>query len=306
MTAHRERLWLTALLVVLGAGWGLTQPLSKIAISTGHGPFGLIFWQLVIGALVLGAVQVLRRRPLPRSRTALLWYLAMALVGTLIPNTTMYLSMAHLPAGIMSLILSLIPLMAFPVALALGTDSFAPLRLLGLLAGLAGVALLLRPGALPAGALAFLPLALVAPFMYALEANMVARWGAGGPEPVALLLGASLAGAGLALPLALASGQWIDPRAGLGAPEWALAGSSAIHALVYSGYVWLVGRAGATFGAQVSYLVTGFGMLWAMALLGESYAGAVWGAMGLMFAGMFLVTPRGRQGPVQGAVGGSE
>ncbi len=289
-----HRLWLSGALVVLGAGWGLTQPLSKIAVSTGHGPFGLIFWQLVIGVLVLGAVQALRRRPLPLTRTALFWYTAMALIGTLIPNSTMFVSMAHLPSGIMSLILSLIPMLAFPMALALGTDSFAPLRLLGLLAGLAGVALLVRPGVLDAGALAFLPLALVAPLMYALEGNMVARWNAGGLGPVALLLGASAVGAVLAAPLALLTGQWIDPRAGMGAAEWALVGSSTIHALVYAGYVWIVGRAGATFAAQVSYLVCGFGMLWAMALLGESYTGAVWGALGLMFAGLFLVTPRGR------------
>ena len=290
----KERLGLTALLVVLGAGWGLTQPLSKIAVSTGHGPFGLIFWQLVIVSLVLGAVQVMRRRPLPRTRAALMWYLAMALVGTLVPNASMYASMAHLPSGVMSLILSLIPIMAFPIALAVGQDRLSPLRALGLLAGLVGVALLVRPGVLPAGAVVFLPLALVAPFMYAIEANMVARWGAAGPGPVALLLGASLVGAVLAAPLALASGQWIDPRAGMGTPEWALVGSSIIHAVVYASYVWLVGRAGATFAAQVSYLVTGFGVLWAMALLGESYAGAVWGAMAFMFVGLFLVSPRVR------------
>ncbi len=288
------RLGPVALLVLLGVGWGLTQPLSKIAVSTGYGPFGLVFWQLVIGVLVLGAVQIARQRPLALTWRAIRWYFAIALVGTLVPNTTMFISMAHLPSGVMSLILSLVAILAFPIALALGTERFAPKRLLGLLAGLAGVALLVRPGVLPPGALVFLPLALVAPFMYALEANMVAKWGAGGLGPVSLLLGASALGAVLVLPLALFSGQWIDPLAGLGAPELALIGSSSIHAAVYAGYVWLVGRAGATFAAQVSYLVTGAGVLWAMAILGESYAGALWVAIGLMFAGLFLVTPRGR------------
>lgn len=78
----------------------------------------------------------------------------------------------------------------------------------------------------------------------------------------------------------------------MGGPDWALIASSTLHALVYSGYVWLVGRAGATFAAQVSYLVTGSGILWAMALLGESYSGWVWAALGLMFIGLFLVQPR--------------
>ena len=54
----------------------------------------------------------------------------------------------------------------------------------------------------------------------------------------------------------------------------------------------MVGRAGAVFAAQASYLVTGFGVIWAMLLLGERYSGWVWAAMALMFAGLFMVQPR--------------
>ena len=47
----------------------------------------------------------------------------------------------------------------------------------------------------------------------------------------------------------------------------ALVSASVVHVLVYATYVWLVGQAGAVFTAQVSYLVTGFGLLWAWLLL---------------------------------------
>ena len=40
--------------------------------------------------------------------------------------------------------------------------------------------------------------------------------------------------------------------------------------------------------------VTGFGVLWAMLLLGESYSHWIWAAMGLMLIGLFLVQPRPR------------
>ena len=56
----------------------------------------------------------------------------------------------------------------------------------------------------------------------------------------------------------------------------------------------MVGAAGAMFAVQVSYLVTGFGVIWAMLILGESYSGWVWAAMAVMFLGMFLVQPRER------------
>jgi len=65
-----------------------------------------------------------------------------------------------------------------------------------------------------------------------------------------------------------------------------------IHALVYSTYVWLVGRAGSVFAARVSYLVTGFGVVWAMLLLGERYGVGFWAAVALMFLALALVQPR--------------
>lgn len=285
---------LVAALVVIGAGWGVTGPLSKIAVSTGYRPLGLIFWQLAISAAVLGVICRATGRPLRIGWPQVRWALVIALIGTLIPNSASYAAYARLPAGVMSILLSLIPMLAFPIALALGIDRFRPARLLGLALGLAAVWLLVAPEAsLPDPAMAlFIPLGLIAPLCYAFEGNMVAKWGTAGLGPLQLLFWASVFGTGLALPLAWFSGQWIAPRWPLGAPEWALAASSVVHALVYSSYVWLVGRAGSVFAAQVSYLVTGFGMLWAMLILGETYSPFIWAALALMLAGLFLVQPR--------------
>ena len=84
-----------------------------------------------------------------------------------------------------------------------------------------------------------------------------------------------------------------------GLPDGALVLSAVVHAMVYSGYVWMVGRAGAVFASQVSYLVTGSGVIWAMILLGESYTGWIWLALAMMLTGLFLVQPRtkGRLAP---------
>jgi drug/metabolite transporter (DMT)-like permease len=294
-----DRLWLTGVLVLTGAGWGMTQPLGKIATSTGHGPLGLVFWQLAIGALVLGAVTFARGNGLPLGAPQLRLYLVIALIGTVFPNAAFYAAIAHLPSGIVSLLLSLVPMLAFPIALAMGVDRASLARVAGLALGLGGVALIVLPGtALPEpGQLWWVPVALIAPLFYALEGNVVAKWGRRGLDPVQLLFGASVVGTIVALPLAVGSGQWIDPRPPWGAPELALTASAVIHGIVYAVYVWLVGRAGPVFAVQVSYLVTGFGLLWAMWWLGERYAGAVWMAAVLMALGLALVTPRERTGP---------
>ncbi|MGV6811677.1 MAG: DMT family transporter [Brevirhabdus sp.] len=292
----RQRALFVAILVVLGAGWGMTQPLIKITVEAGYQPLGLIFWQLVISGVVLGVITGIRRRWFRLGRTQLLFALMVAVIGTVLPNTASYRAALHLPAGIMAIAIAAVPLFAFPVAVSLGSERFAWRRMLGLVAGIVGVILLIAPEAsLPQAAMAaWIPLALVAPLCYGFEGNIVSRWGTGGLGPIQLLFAASLVGMALSAPLALASGQWITPPWPwqFGLPEMAFFASSLIHALVYSSYVWLVRRTGPVFAAQVAYLVTGFGVLWSMLLLGEGYSTWVWAALAAMFVGLFLVQPR--------------
>ncbi|WP_347816214.1 DMT family transporter, partial [uncultured Planktomarina sp.] len=169
-------------LLFIGISWGATQPLAKIAVSSGYQPLGLIFWQMSISAVVLGLVNMIRRRPLPINRRVVPFYLAIALIGTIIPNAASYKAYTVLPAGIMALLLSLIPMIAFPIALMFGLDRFSFKRMAGLSLGLFAVLLIIGvPEALPdAAMLAFIPLGLLPSLMYAFEGNFVARFGTGG------------------------------------------------------------------------------------------------------------------------------
>lgn len=289
-----QRFGLFAVLIVIGVGWGLTQPLTKLAVSTGHGQFGLIFWQQVVMVVALGGLMLATGRSLPRDAGSLRAYVVIALIGTILPNSASYKAAAHLPAGVMSILLSLIPMLAFPVALAFGLEKFRVARLWGLALGLSAVLLLVVPEAsLPDRAMVpWVAVALVAGIAYAFEGNFVARWGTGQADAIQTIFGAALVGAVMALPLMLLSGQWIDPRDGIGVPEGALVLSSLVHAAVYTSYVWLVGRAGPVFAVQCSYIVTISGVFWAMGLLGESYSPYIWAALGLMLGGLALVQPR--------------
>ena len=305
----RRTLGLLLILAVMGAGWGLTQPLSKIAVSAGYRHFGLVFWQLALGAAILALVRSLRwvRDANPETRRlrfkwpslrldppALRVYLVIALIGTVLPNSASYEAIRHIPSGLVSILLSLVPMFAFPFALALGNEVFERRRLGGLLLGLLGVLLIVAPDAsLPERAMiAFIPLAMIAPMFYGLEGNVVAKWGTAGLPAIDVLYGASVAGACIAFPLAVSTGHFIDLRPPWGLPEIAILFSALIHVIVYTTYVWMVGAAGPIFAVQVSYLVTGFGVMWAMLILSESYSGWIWAAMGLILTGVFLVQPR--------------
>lgn len=288
------RVGLTAILVCLGAGWGLTQPLTKITVTAGYQPFGLIFWQFAIGAVLTSGILFAQRKPLPISAKTVGFALLIALLGTLIPNTASYRAAFFLPSGIMSIVIATVPMFAFPIALILGTDRFTWRRFSGLIIGMIGVGLIAFPEAsLPDRAMAImLPLAVIAPFCYALEGNVVAKWGMAGLDPVQLLCGAAWIGTIVSLPIAVWTGQFIDPRPPYIGADLAFLISSILHVTVYMGYIWLVGRAGAVFAGQVAYLVTGFGVIWAILLLGEQYSGWVWAALILMLCGIALVRPR--------------
>ena len=292
--AAPSRPWLVLALIAIGVGWGSTQSLGKIAVSTGHQHLGLIFWQSVVCVLVLGGLNALRRRRFAIDRAGLRFALVVALVGTLIPNSTFYLAVAHLPGGVMSIIVSTVPLLALPMAVALGIDRIDGRRLLGLGCGLAGVLLMALPRtSLPAPDMAaWLPLALVGPLFYAFEGNYIARWGTAGLDAVQAMFWASVLAGALSLPLAVLDGQWIPAQALLQRPGLALIASSVVHALVYAGYLWLAGQAGAVFATQVSYVVTGSGLVWAMALLGERFSAWIWLALAVVLLGLFLVQPR--------------
>lgn len=287
-------LGLYAILFLMGLGWGLTIPLAKIAVSTGHQPMGLIFWQLVIVIVFLGALTLARGRRLKLGQAYLRLFVMVALFGAVLPDIFFYLAAARLPGGIMSIVTSTVAMFSLPIAILLGNERFEWRRLLGLVFGLCGIVMLIGPEAsLPDAASAgFVLLALCAPALYATEGNLVALWGTQGLDSMQVIFGASLIGAVICLPLALLSGQWINPLNGIGAPELALAAAAALHALVYACYVWMVGRAGSVFTAQTSYMVTASGVLWSMALLNESYALWVWLALAVMLLGMVLVQPR--------------
>ena len=222
------------------------------------------------------------------------FFALIAVLGTILPNSASYQAAVHLPAGIMAILISFVPIFAFPVALLMRVDRFGWARLGGLGLGAAGVLLIVAPGSsLPDPAMvAFVPLALVAPACYALEGNIIARFGTAGMDPVLLLFGASVLGALGTLPMALATGSFIDPRLPWALPDTAILASSLVHAIVYSSYFWLVGRAGSVFAAQVAYLVTGFGVVWSMILLSETYSPWIWLALALVIGGLFLVQPR--------------
>jgi drug/metabolite transporter (DMT)-like permease len=290
----RRRLGLFAALLAIGAAWGLTLPLIRIAVSTGHRPLGLILWQKLIMLALLLALLGIMRKPLPPVRANLQLFAAVAVFGAILPGYFTFLTANPLPAGIRAIIVALVPMFVLPMALACGFERPDARRALGVLLGAGAVVLIGLPGAgvTPVVGLGVLMLALISPLSYGIEATYLAWRGPHGLHPFQLLAGASAVGILLAWPLAAATGQMVYPVP-WGRADWAMLAAGVLNALAYSGYVWLIARAGSVFASLIAYIVTGFGIVWSKLLLGESYAPLVWAAFAVMLAAIALVQPLG-------------
>ena len=287
---------LTLILLIVGVSWGLTAPLSKIAVSTGHHYLGLLIWQIIIMILSLGLIQIFRKKKLPLNLNCFWRYVLVALLGTILPNSIMYKAYFHLQSGIMSILVSIVPMIAFLLVLVLQMEKFEIRRFLGVLFGIFAIILIVFPkldlGYL--GEVGWILLALLSPLCYAIEGVWINKIGIAKLDPIEVILGASILGFFILMPIVALNGYWITPYRVWGPAEFAITASSLIHSLIYISYIWLIGKAGVIFASQVSYIYTASGIGFSIILLGEGYPLFVWAAVILMLMGLMMVRPSRR------------
>ena len=287
---------LTLILLIVGVSWGLTAPLSKIAVSTGHHYLGLLIWQIIIMILSLGLIQIFRKKKLPLNLNCFWRYVLVALLGTILPNSIMYKAYFHLQSGIMSILVSIVPMIAFLLVLVLQMEKFEIRRFLGVLFGIFAIILIVFPkldlGYI--GEVGWILLALLSPLCYAIEGVWINKIGIAKLDPIEIILGASILGFFILMPIVALNGYWVTPYRVWGPVEFAITLSSLIHSIIYISYIWLIGKAGVIFASQVSYIYTASGIGFSIILLGEGYSLFVWAAVILMLMGLMMVRPSRR------------
>jgi drug/metabolite transporter (DMT)-like permease len=292
------RLWAWLVLLTMGVSWGLTFSLAKIAADGGAHPLGITFWQASLGAVFLGALTVARRRPIALDRRMLGLYAACALLGTVCPGILFFYAAAHVPAGVLSITVTLVPILTVFLAALLGVERLAAGRLLGVLCGMVAVVLLVAPqGSLPdPGAAPWVLAACAASACYAAENLVIALRKPAGASAFVVACGMYLVATLVMTPVVLATDSFVPLplpwEAPWGPVEWSIVGMAAISAVAYSLFIYLVGAAGPVFASQTAYLVTLAGVLWGMAIFGEEHSLWIWFALIVMLAGLALVSPR--------------
>lgn len=287
-----------ALLLLLGAIWGGTLSIAKLAAVHGVPPVAFVFWYALGAGLVLLATARARRTAAPLDRRHLAYYALCGVTGIAAPQVNSLYVLGHIPAGVMAVVLTTVPVFTYALALAVGAERFRAARFAGIACGFAGaLALVLPRGSLPAPGMAlWAALGLVTPACYALQNVLAARLRPPRAASLALAGGMLLTTAAVLLPVALLTGQMYLPRWPAGTAEAALLAQLLLTSLAYLLYFELLRLAGPVYVAQVAYVVTLTGIGWGMVLFGERHSLWVAVATALIFAGVALVNLRRRAG----------
>ena len=278
------------LLVGCGVVYPLLFSVTKIASEAGVPPIGFVFWHSLVAALGLVAICIVKRELPEVSWAHLRGYLALGFLGTAAPISLLAYVSAKLPAGLVTLVVVLSPLLTYVFALLLKMERRNLLSIAGIMLGLAGVLLVVVPSvSLPSpDMLGWLLLAFLAPVFFAATnvAGSLLRPPATGSYPMAA--GVMVASTLLMAPIAAGTGQiYLYPGAAP-AGAWTVLAAAAINGGFYVAFFAIIRRAGSVFFSQFNYLVILCGFGWGALLFGERHSVFVVGAAALMVLGLAL------------------
>ena len=294
---RRKLVLALAMLIGGGVAWGVTFSLAKLVMQAGVHPFGLAWLNAALGAVLLLPYCLLRFGGIPLRRDYLQVYVIAGTLGTAFPSCILFLAAARVPAGVLAIITSMVPLFTYSFALVVKIERLEWRRVLGILLGFTAMLLIVAPEtSLPERAMAaWVLIALLAPLSYSTENVYIALRRPPGSSPFVLLCGMLLAGTALLTPLVWATDTWVPLWHPWTVIEWSMLVLILVNVLGYLVFLELIVLAGPLFAAQTGYLVTISGVFWGIVILAEQHSAWIWAALAVIFAGVTLVNPRSVQ-----------
>jgi drug/metabolite transporter (DMT)-like permease len=287
------REWL--MLISLSLLWGGSFFFTNVALQA-LPPLTLVVLRVGLAALVLHLVLRAWRLRMPRDRRVWRTFLCMGLLNNAVPFGLIAWSQTHIASGLAAILNATTPLLAVIVAHIVTSDEkMTGRRLLGVLVGLAGVAVMLSPAlqtGMESDALGQLAV-LCAALSYACAGVYGRRFRVMGVSPLVTAAGQVSASALMLLPLAL----FIDRPWTIAVPSLrvvsAVVGIAVLStALAYVLYFRILATAGATNLLLVTFLIPLSAILLGWALLGERLDPRNYLGMALISGGLAAIDGR--------------
>ncbi len=295
--------WLAvALLFLTGILYGLSYSLTGVAIANGVPFTSFVLWMGMGGAAVSLLIALAQGRPPPLSWRHVSSYTVAGVSGYGVPYLTVgYVSGEGVPAGIISMLVALSPILTYAGALAFRLEAVWWPRVLGFAIGIVGVALLVVPEtSLPSRELVpWILLTLMLPIGYATTSLATALLRPPATESLHFAFGFFFFGSLpiLALTAATDGWWWFDGRMDPG--DWALITVIFVQALGIYLFVELIRFLGPVFFSTVNFIVALAGIGWGFLFFGERHSHWVWLALLCLMVGVFFVILRRRERPAQ-------
>jgi drug/metabolite transporter (DMT)-like permease len=259
-------------------------------------PFTVVFGRVALSALALNFALTFSGASLFRRGSPWPSYIAMGMLNNLVPFALIFWGQTRIASGLASILNATTPLFTLVVAHFLTRDErIDGAKIVALLVGIGGVALLVGPDAWTGGAGILGQLAcLGAALSYAFAGIYGRRFKAMGVPPMDAAAGQVTASTMLILPIMLAVDRpWLLPALP-SAPTWlALAALALLStALAYILYFRILAAAGATNLLLVTFLIPATAILLGAAFLDERLGARQFAGMGLI--GVALAAVDGR------------
>jgi drug/metabolite transporter (DMT)-like permease len=282
-----RRGWL--LFATMGLIWGIPYLMIKVAVGGLH-PATLVFLRTALAALLLVPIAASRgqlRPLLPYWRPLL----AFAAIEVAIPWLLLNTAETRLSSSLSGLLIAGVPLVGAVLAWATGGERLGPVRILGLLVGLAGVAALVGLDLHVGDAWALLEIAGVA-IGYAVGPWILARYLAGLPGLGVIAVGLGVTALGY-LPFALT-------HLPAHVPDRKVVGSVLVLAVVCTALAFvlffaLIAEVGPVRATVITYINPAVAVTLGVLLLHEPFTLGIAVGFALVLTGSVLATRRSRE-----------
>ncbi len=283
-----------ALLVGLSLCWGCSFLFFKVLMAT-LPIFTVVLCRVGVAAVILNLLMLLLRRPLPLDAKVWRQFFVMGFLNCIGTFTLTAWAVSHIQSGLASILNASAPVSAVLLAHVLtANEKLTSQRLLGVLAGLCGVAILIGPAALRhlGGNEMWAQLACLLSTVFAATAAIYGRRFSGLP-PLTVATGQVTAATAMVLPFVLIFDRpWTlaAPKVGLWIDILGFAVICSVFA--YLLFFRLLASAGAINLQLVTFLIPVVALFLGWIVLGEAVAPRSYLGMAVICLGLFLIDGR--------------
>ena len=291
------------MLFLTGVLYGLSYSLTGVSVANGVPFTSFVLLMGMGGAAVSLLLALIYGQPPPLSRAHISSYAVAGISGYGVPFLTVgFVSGEGVPAGIISMLVVLSPILTYVGAVAFRLERIWWPRVLGFAVGIVGVALLVVPEtSLPSRDLVpWILLALLLPVGYTTTSLATAIMRPPATDSLHFAFGFFFFGSLPILAAVAATDGWWWFEGPMDAGDWALITAIFVQALGIYLFVELIRFLGPVFFSTVNFIVALSGIGWGILFFGESHSHWVWLALLCLMLGVFFVILRRRERPEPG------